>query len=730
MKRWTVLSWVLAASLLPAQSWGSNSAGETVAAVDGALDSSRLPVKRVVLYKNGVGYFEHSARVRGDQELGIDFTTAQLNDVLKSLTLVDLGNGHISGVRYNSIAPLDERLKALRLPFGEQVSRVDFLTALRGARVEVRSNGETAIGRLLSVDQEDRATDSGTTYKVTYFSVLTDLGEMKNFELGPTVSIRLADHDLNDEVGRYLNLVGSSRARDLRRMTITSSGSGEREIFVSYISEVPVWKSTYRIILPEHVGEKPLLQGWAIVDNTIGEDWKDVQLSLIAGAPQSFIQDISQPLYARRPVVPLPESALLTPQTHEATVDDKEQATDLASSDRPAPPPPASAGNLGGPAYAFNSALPASGRSLQAFEGQGIGFGAGNGRPPAKAARMDAELARRQNPEAEAAKIGDYFEYNLKEKITIGNNQSALVPILQSALEAEKVTLWSSVQGSSQVPLRAVWLKNTSGQILDSGTFNIIDNGTFAGEGVLESVHPDERRLLSYAADTAVHVKREDEYSDKPYSRVKVAKGLMILTRERRQKAKFDIRNADKSARVVVVEMPVQAGWNFTKETPKPEESTGSFYRFRVPVEGGKTSELTIESVYPELAQYALTDLDSNLVMALGQQQRVTPALQQVFDRILAQRRRISDLDQQIRERRQETERISGDQNRIRENMKALKGSAEERALVQRYTGELNRQEDRLSAIRTELEDLAQKRNGAGAELDRTVMAINIDETF
>jgi chromosome segregation ATPase len=139
---------------------------------------------------------------------------------------------------------------------------------------------------------------------------------------------------------------------------------------------------------------------------------------------------------------------------------------------------------------------------------------------------------------------------------------------------------------------------------------------------------------------------------------------------------------------------------------------------------------LTIESVYPELAQYALTDLDSNLVMALGQQQRVTPALQQVFDRILAQRRRISDLDQQIRERRQETERISADQNRIRENMKALKGSAEERALVQRYTGELNRQEDRLSAIRTELEDLAQKRNGAGAELDRTVMAINIDETF
>ena len=295
-------------------------------------DAARLPVKRVVLYKNGVGYFEHSARVRGNQELGIDFTTGQLNDVLKSLTVVDLGDGKISDIRYNSIAPLDERLRALRLPFGEQITRAEFLSALRGSRVEVAGKGESATGRLLSVEQEDRTNDSGATYHVTDFSVVTDSGEMKNFELGPGVSVRLADHELNDEVGRYLNLVGSSRARDLRRMTVSATGNGDRDIFVSYISEVPVWKSTYRIILPEKPNEKPLLQGWAIVDNTIGEDWKDVQLSLIAGAPQSFIQDISQPLYARRPEIALPESAMLTPQTHEGTM----------KQEGPPPPPPGS----------------------------------------------------------------------------------------------------------------------------------------------------------------------------------------------------------------------------------------------------------------------------------------------------------------------------------------------------------------------------------------------------
>jgi hypothetical protein len=793
------VSYLFVAALLSGQTQSPAAAGRTgAAAVSTLVEPSRLPVRRVVLYKNGVGYFEHSARVHGDQELGIDFTTAQLNDVIKSLTIVDLGDGRISSVRYDSIAPLGERLKTLRLPFGEQVSRTDFLTALRGARVEVRAKAETAIGRLLSVEQQERTTDTGTTYQATLFSVLTELGEMKNFELGPTVSVRLADRDLNDEVGRYLSLVGSSRARDLRRMTISASGRGDRDIFVSYISEVPVWKSTYRIILPEKGNEKPLLQGWAIVDNTIGEDWKDVQLSLIAGAPQSFIQDLSQPLYARRPVIPLPESAMLTPQTHEATVETErlEQFAKLA------PPPPAkgvvggvpggvaggqAGGVVGSLLYGPSGTLEgvvtdASGASVanatvtarnqQGFPQSTATDSSGHYRLSVTAGTYDVTIESRGfksytaktyvgvaratelnaslnvgttaetvtvetasaqiSPEAEAARIGDYFEYNLTQKITIGKNQSALVPILQSRIEAEKVTLWSPGEDEDEerVPLRAIWLKNTSSQMLDSGTFNILEDGAFAGEGVLQSIHPDERRLLSYAADTAIHVRTEDEASNERYSRVRIAKGLMILTREEREKTKFHIRNADKSDRVVVLEVPARDGWTFSQATPKPEESTPSFHRFRVPVAGGKTAELTIEAMHPQDTRYALTNLDSNLVAMLGEQQRITPAMRQAFDQILAQRMKVSGLDQQMIERRQETDRISGDQTRIRENMKALKGSSQEKALVERYTGELNKQEDRLSAIRIELEDLQGKRNAAAAELDGMVTATTFDETF
>jgi hypothetical protein len=672
----------------------------------------RLPVKRVVLYKNGVGYFEHSARIRGNQDLAIDFTTGQLNDVLKSLTAVDLGEGRISGVRYNSIAPLDERLKALRLPFGEQLTRVDFLAALRGARVEVHSGSDTTIGRILSVEKEKRFNEKGDSYEVTEFSIITDGGEMRNFDLGPNTSVRLAERDLSDEVGKYLNLIGSSRARDLRRLTISATGNGDREIFVSYISEVPVWKSTYRIILSEKPNEKPLLQGWAIVDNTVGEDWRDVQLSLIAGAPQSFIQDISRPLYTRRPVVPLPQAAMLNPQTQEASMS-APSAAPVASetvevsgeSALTMSTGPGRAGGIGGGAFATGKAnSPVNGRD-----------------------RFDAfGAAAKQQVEAEIKDLGDYFEYNLKQKITIGKNQSALVPILQSPIEAEKVTIWNE---NTREIRRALWITNSSGLTLDSGTFNILESDTFAGEGLIETVHPAERRLISFGADPALRVTMEQESSERPITHIHIVKGLMYLTREQRDSRKYTLHNADTTSREVVIEHPARENWKLV-EGPKPEETSASYLRFRVSVPAGQTGNLKIEEFHPESSQFVLTNLDEKQVAFITQQRQITPAMQEAFRRVLDQKNKVDSLGTQIKTRQHEVETITKDQARLRENMKALKGSAEEKALLQRYTRQLDSQEDRLNTLNKEISDLQEKQNQARNQLDQIVQQITLDESF
>lgn len=73
----------------------------------------RLPVRRVVLYKGGVGYFEHLGRIRGNQTVSIDLTSGQLDDVLKSLTTLDMSGGQVTGIAFNSAAPIEQRLRTL-----------------------------------------------------------------------------------------------------------------------------------------------------------------------------------------------------------------------------------------------------------------------------------------------------------------------------------------------------------------------------------------------------------------------------------------------------------------------------------------------------------------------------------------------------------------------------------------------------------------------------------------
>src|SRR5688572_9774037 len=123
-----------------------------------ATSATTLPVRRVVLYKNGVGYFEHLGRVRGNESISVDFTSAQLDDVIKSLTVLDLGDGRVNGISYNSEAPVGERLGSLRLAVGDRATLPQLLDALRGARLEVRTPERVVSGRLLGVERRLQGT--------------------------------------------------------------------------------------------------------------------------------------------------------------------------------------------------------------------------------------------------------------------------------------------------------------------------------------------------------------------------------------------------------------------------------------------------------------------------------------------------------------------------------------------------------------------------------------------
>ena len=744
--------------------------------------TDRLPMRRVVLYKSGVGYFEHLGKVRGNQQVTIAFTSGQLDDVLKSLTTLDLSGGRVSGVSYNSDASLDRRLSALRLPLGEQTTRAQFLAALRGARLEVRTAGARVVGRLLSVERLERRINGGTT-TVDALALVTDTGDMQTIALDPGVTVRIAETDLNQEVGRYLTAVASVRDQDVRRLTITTAGTGERDLFVSYVSEVPVWKATYRLVLPTSTGShKPLLQGWAIVDNTVGEDWENVELSLVAGAPQSFIQPISRPYYLHRPVVPLPQRALLSPQTHQSAI-----AT-------------AGAGGIAGSVTdSRNGALPgvtvqvarsgirigdtisnASGRfrvpgmapglydvtfSLPGFRSMvrpGVNvsggmetivnamlevssssetvsvtgaivtspaspappalraLGAGGGRGVGQGFADQLEQARvDQQPDATAGQIGDLFAYELKQPVTIRKNQSALVPILGADVEADKVSLWNPNSGSPRA-LRAVWLTNATGLTLDGGSFSIIEGQSFSGEGLMEPLKAGERRLLSYALDLSLNVEAKGETVPTRITKVRFAGGVLIQETEERQQRTYTARNEDTEPRVLIVEHPARAGWTLADDL-KAAETTASWHRFRIPIPPKTTATFTVEEVRPTQAQYQVSSITDDQVGVLVREKAISPQSEAALREVLKRKAEIARLSGEASARQSEIDQIARDQDRVRENIKTLRGSNQERQLLQRYVKQLEEQENRLEVVRREIQALVAERQKAQEELNKFI---------
>ncbi|MGA2375493.1 MAG: hypothetical protein ABSF72_08225 [Candidatus Sulfotelmatobacter sp.] len=703
---------------------GQSLSGQSSDSATAADSATRLPVTRVILYKNGVGYFEHAGQVRGSQDVNVDFTTAQLNDVLKSLTVLDLGKGRITGVSYNSNAPLERRLGSLHLAVGENPTTAQFLDALRGARLEVRSGSESASGRLLSIDEREIPIKGDQKITVDQISIVSDSGEVRVFDLTPTTSVRVAEKDVNDEVGKYLGLVASTRDQDVRRMTISTAGEGERNLLVSYISEVPVWKSTYRIVIPND--GKPLLQGWAIVDNTVGEDWKNVELSLVAGAPQSFVQQLSQPYYARRPVVPLPQNAMITPQTYEATLEEAQPASQAAGVVGGVP-----GGVAGGMIGGINGRLPKMAmESTDAAIGSGSGGGIGSGVYKAWAGRPDATAVAQSleatTTTAQTRDLGDLFEYKLQDHVTIRKNQSALVPILQARIDAEKVSVWNP---SQTAVLRALWLDNTSELTLDGGSFNVLEGDAFAGEGLMDPIKPGEKRLLSYAADLGVLVDAKQKSESQRVTKVFIAHGMMTQSTQEREENTYTIRNRDTAQRTIVIEHPARPGWKLTDDE-KPAESSASFHRFRLTVDPKKTETLLVKEYRPATNSYQLSNITDDQIKFFLAAKMINPEIDQALRKVLAQKNSIAALDAEMGARKSKISGISEDQQRVRENMKALKGSMEEKALLARYVRELNEQEDHVQSLHHEVADLQQKRDTAQKMLNDMIEGLQMEATL
>jgi hypothetical protein len=455
-----------------------------------------------------------------------------------------------------------------------------------------------------------------------------------------------------------------------------------------------------------------------------------VQLSLVAGAPQSFIQPLSQPLYTRRPEIPIATLEETTPQTHEAAdsngplqapvmsgpISGQEFGrAQLAAKLQAAPPSGFGVAGMEGTADGFvGGAIPLHGRGSGALFGGNVGGGiyhVGGGVYRPSDAIQEGDVATNA--------FDDFFEYALAQPVTIHKNESAMVPILQQDFPAEHVTLWSEREPT---PLRAVWLENNSKLTLDSGSFSIFESGEFAGEGLLEPIHPGEKRLLSYAKDQAVRVRVTARDGRRTVHHVSFQKGVIVETHMNVVSETYSATNSADADRVVLVEHARRNnGWTLD-DGLKAEETAPDLYRFKVPVAGHSTARLEVRERGPE---YITVDLRSNPLQEdfLLQLVKDVPDALDKLKPVIDAQTALTELDRRIDESKKTEETAAADEVRDRENLTALKGNDAAR----RFVDELNKTEDQLQSTRKQTADLETQKTAAEAKLNELIAGVSFD---
>jgi len=771
-----------------------------------------LPIRRVILYSNGVAYIERRGLVNNHAEVSLSFKQSQVDDVLKSMVVLDLGKGRVGAVSYNSSAPPSSRLS--EIPFAISAATdgnnggglAGVLSQLQGARVVVSTGNRMVAGSILTVEAKHSQIDASkppvTTHKLV---IASDNGEVSGFDLAEVRSIQLADEGSRRDLTEFAHAAASARRRDAKTIVVTSDGVGQREMVVSYTIAAPIWKTTYRVVLDEK--GKPFFQGWAIVDNISEEDWNGIQLSLVSGTPVSFIQQIQNPVYRYRPIVPLQQDLNMKPQTYEpgeigatgtgslnGVVNDPNNArvagarvvvtnttsnqsfeittnSDGGYSVSDLPPglytlkviapgfketqvtslnlkpglrtnmdvnlevgSVQNAVTIDGTAATSDTltmrslqGLPLNSRGQQLFAlTPGISGGVVRTRAPISQIMTGGQSG--VEAQTSASEVGDLFEYRIEQPVTVQRDRSALIPILQTRMEGERVSIFNE-QSPSNRPMSGMLLKNTSSLTLDDGSLTVIDGDAYAGEALMQRLKPSEERLISFALDLGTLVNTEEEEDQRPTYMVKIHNGVAATYYFNIRKKTYTIVNQTDQPRTVYLEHPISQSdyWTLSDETPKPADKTATHYRFRVSVAAHQKIEFPVVERKEQYDSFSLSDFNRGQLDLFISRRYIDEQTRQVLERIIDLKAQLVRAEEQLQENNRDSTAIAQDQQRLRENIKTLTSTAEAKQLIARYVSKANEQENSLERLESERKKIMEERARLQSELAAAIRGVSLD---
>lgn len=641
---------------------------------------STLPVTRVVLFTNGVGYFEHTGTVTGTQEIALNVAGSDMDDLLQSLVIMDLDGGSVQAVRYPSQDPLPRTLGSYSLDLSGNPSLAGLLQQARGERVQVAA-AETISGVIVGVEQVH---DPEGPVR-NFLTLSTDAG-LRRMDLAEVRDVSFDNAELRAELDAALAAIARHRGDDDKDVRLLFSGEGERRVFIAYVREMPVWKTSYRLVLDDSGNAQ--LQGWAIFDNPTSLDLENIRVSFVAGQPMSFITSLFAPVYVDRPRLAPPVTASIVPPEYEQSM-------------RAAMEPMPAAAPMAMESMAFDDAAD---RMLDTLRERGVEAAASGGQ------------------------MGVNFEYRVDEPVTIPRFESAMIPIVLETIPAQRLSVYDRDVFDSN-PLRGVLLQNDTGLHLAAGTVTVFDGGGFAGNSRFGDVVPGADVMLTYAVDLAVRVQSEGRGSTEQVLSISLDGGLLRTEVRHAVNTVYALASDASTDRLVAIEHRGQGeGYEIVNLSVAPARTSGG-YRLGVVLEGAEPGgdldagadadlpvqltcaadaecELLITEVRVLHRSVALANMSLDQLRFYLANDDLSAGDRQVLLEVQALQVALSEIERAIGAQQNRRAMIFQEQERIRANMDALDRTS---SLYQRYVSELTEQEDELAAITRRTAELQQE---------------------
>lgn len=657
----------------------------------GLVTAADLPIRRITLFTSGVGCFERWTEVTDRETAELFFKTDQMMDLIKSLAIVDEGGGTISAVTYDARDPLDRTLRSFAIDLTDNPDLAVLLNRLRGVELRLKTAAGEWAGRVMGVESRTIKEEDAilTEYRLKVFSE----GQIRTVPLDQVHFISLVDDKLKTDLTKALETLATGLDRDKKGVRLDFQGKGRRRVRLAYMLEAPVWKTSYRLVLEER---NALLQGWAHVENTTDEDWRDVQLTLVSGRPISFIQNLYDPIYLKRPEVQMELYAGVKPHVYEGAMEESE-AADIGKQ--------------------VTDAVTAKGL----FMGRAVARQLAAREAPAPSFAIK-ELESAVHADVEAREVGELFSYSIPQPVTLPRRQSALLPIVNTRLGVEKLSIFNQ-QVNARYALDAAELTNTTGFFLMQGPITVFDEGVYAGDARLSDTPRGEAKLLSYALDLASDIRVDEESAPEEIVSVKIVNGVLYAQRRYERRTDYNVKNKRERARRYLIEHPIRSGWDLV-EPSKNIEKTRDLYRYRFDVGAGKTQKTPFIEQRITDERFGLLDLRDDRVEFYLKQRRISAGARKALETLMQKQRALAEVRTQRENRERRVREITDEQSRIRENMRSVIRPSDSYTM---WESKLMKQEKELESLRDEIEKLRDEEAKKEKEIRDYVSQLNVD---